>query len=150
MSAAQPDPIRRVRDVYLEFLESRRPQFAAALEAVAAADAGGVLVHCMGGKDRTGLLCALVLRINGVPAEAIADDYGQSERNLADATARWVAAAETDEERDWRLRISAGPAEAMLEVLATLDERYGGADGYLRAAGLDDRSLELLHARLHG
>jgi protein-tyrosine phosphatase len=150
ISAAEPNPVARTRATYIEFLESRRPQFGAALETIARADGGAVLVHCMGGKDRTGLVCALLLRISGVPADEIAQDYGESERNLGEATARWVANAATEEEREWRLRVSAGPPEAMLEVLAELDKRYGGAQEYLRAAGVGDASLERLRTRLRG
>src|SRR5205823_5974074 len=109
---------------------------------------GAVVVHCMGGKDRTGLVCALLLRLAGVAADAIADDYALSERNLAAGAGRWIAEASTDTDRDWRRRVSAGPAEAMAGVLAALDERYGGAEHYLRAAGVEDGAIAALRSRL--
>jgi protein-tyrosine phosphatase len=147
LGARIADPVERTRQVYVRFLEHGRAQFGRAASAVAATD-GGAVVHCMGGKDRTGLVCALLLRLAGVGAEAIADDYGLSERNLAAGAERWIAAAGTDEEREWRRRVSVGPAEAMGGVLAAIEERYGGADGYLRAAGVDDEALAALRARL--
>ena len=61
-----------------------------------------------------------------------------------------VAAAANEEEREWRRRVSEAPREAIVEVLAALDDRYGGAEAYLRAAGVDDESLSRLCERLRG
>ncbi len=47
----------------------------AVLEAIAAAEPGGVLFHCMGGRDRTGMIAMLVLALVGVAPEDIAADY---------------------------------------------------------------------------
>ena len=43
----------------------------------------GVLVHCSAGRDRTGMICALLLGNAGVPAEIVADDYATSVRTMA-------------------------------------------------------------------
>ena len=134
--------------VYLEFLERFRSNFAAAIRAVANAPEGGVLVHCAGGKDRTGLVVALLLELAGVPREEIAADYAISERNLAERTAAWLAQASDDDERERIARIAACPPEAMLGVLDELDRRYGGVREYLRAAGLTDDELDRAGARL--
>ena len=56
-------------------------RFGAALAAIADAD-GPVVIHCMGGKDRTGLVAALLLRLAGVSREAIGADYALSGPNL--------------------------------------------------------------------
>ena len=48
------------RDAYLIFLERFKPNVGAAIRAVADAPEGGVVVHCVGGKDRTGLVVALL------------------------------------------------------------------------------------------
>jgi protein-tyrosine phosphatase len=45
------------------------------LEAIAHAEPGGVLFHCMGGRDRTGMIAMLVLTLVGVAPEDIAADY---------------------------------------------------------------------------
>ena len=134
--------------VYLEFLERFRPNFAAAIRAIADAPDGGVLVHCAGGKDRTGLVVALLLSLAGVPREDIAADYALSERNLAERTAAWLAGAGDDEERERIARIAACPPEAMHGVLDELDRRYGGVREYLRAAGLTDDELDRAASRL--
>jgi protein-tyrosine phosphatase len=47
----------------------------AVLEAIAGAPPGGVLFHCMGGRDRTGMIAMLVLSLVGVAPEDVAADY---------------------------------------------------------------------------
>ncbi|MDO5285502.1 MAG: tyrosine-protein phosphatase [Actinomycetia bacterium] len=48
----------------------------------------GILVHCSAGRDRTGLVCALLLAIAGVTAELIAEDYATSVRVMAQVASR--------------------------------------------------------------
>jgi protein-tyrosine phosphatase len=53
-----------------------------ALRAIASASPG-VLVHCSAGRDRTGMITALLLGNAGVPPAVVADDYAQSVRAMA-------------------------------------------------------------------
>ena len=145
---AAPDYATATRDVYLVFLERFRENVAAAISAVARAPAGAVVVHCMGGKDRTGLVVAFLLRLAGVAEEEIADDYAQSEERLRPRHDLWIAEAGTEAERERIRRIAAAPAAAMLGVLDELERRYGGVEAFLRAAGLSDDDIELARARL--
>ena len=46
---------------------------------IADPDAAPVVVHCMAGKDRTGVVCALTLALLGVSDEDIAADYALTE-----------------------------------------------------------------------
>lgn len=71
---------------YLPHLAALPERTVAVLSAVATAPPGGVLVHCAGGRDRTGLVAAILLRIAGVPDDAIVADYLDSIAN-ADALA---------------------------------------------------------------
>src|SRR5207253_11222368 len=72
------DHVRSVYDAYVRMLELLASNFARAIETVADAPDGCVVVHCFAGKDRTGLTCAMLLRLAGVGAEDIAEDYGLS------------------------------------------------------------------------
>ena len=148
--AAAPDVTASTRDVYLIFLERFAHNVAAAVKAVANAPEGGVVVHCVGGKDRTGLLTAFLLHLAGVSAEDIAADYALSEERLRPRHEGWFAAAESDEELERLQRIAQTPAGSMLGVFEALDERYGGVAGYLRSAGVSDEELALVRARLRG
>jgi protein-tyrosine phosphatase len=144
------DDATATRDVYLLFLEHFKRNAGASLRAVARAPAGGVLVHCVGGKDRTGLLTAFLLDLAGVDRNEVAADYALSEERLRPRHEAWLAAAETEAERERVRRISRTPAAAMIGVFEELDRRYGGVDGYLREAGVTDEELELARARLVG
>jgi len=147
VSRAAPDGASSTRDVYLAFLDRFAPQFAKAISTVAAAPPGGVLVHCMVGKDRTGLVVALLLRLAGVPVAEIAADYAQSEHNLRELTQPWIDDAADEHERARRQLVSATPAAAMEGVLEELDGR-GGVDAYLTAAGVRADELAAIRARL--
>jgi protein-tyrosine phosphatase len=150
VAAAAPDTATATRDVYLVFLERFRANVAAALGAVAGAPEGAVVVHCVGGKDRTGMVTAFLLHLAGVSDEDIADDYALSERRLQPRHERWLAEAGTEEERERIRRIAATPREAILEVLAELERRYGSVEEYLRAGGIADGDLSRARARLRG
>ena len=145
---AAPDAATATRDVYLIFLEHFKRNAAAGIRAVANAPEGGVAVHCVGGKDRTGLLTAFLLYLAGVDVEQIAADYALSEERLRPRHEAWFAEAETDAERERLQRISQTPAESIVGVFEELERRFGSVEGYLRVAGLTDHDLELARARL--
>jgi protein tyrosine/serine phosphatase len=147
-TAAAPDDATATRDAYLIFLERFKDNVAASLRAVAHAPEGGVVIHCVGGKDRTGLLTAFLLHLAGVNDELIAADYALSEERLRERHEAWFEAAETDEELQRLRRIAQTPRESMLGVFAELERRYGGVEGYLREAGVSDEEVELARARL--
>jgi protein-tyrosine phosphatase len=132
---------------YVDFLERNRSRFGEAFVAVADAD-GPVVIHCMGGKDRTGLLAALLLRLAGVAVDEIGEDYALSGPNLAPRTASWLADAPDDLERRRREKLSTTPAIAMARVIENVEERYGSAAGYFEAAGVRPEQIEQLRARL--
>jgi protein tyrosine/serine phosphatase len=147
---AAPDAATATRDVYLIFLERFKRNVGAAVRAVAHAPEGGVVIHCVGGKDRTGLLSAFLLHLAGVADDEIASDYALSEERLRPRHEAWFAAAESDEELERLQRIAQTPAASMSGVFSELEQRYGGVEAYLREAGVTDEELELVRARLRG
>src|SRR5919204_6738683 len=149
-STNAPDFATATRDVYLIFLEHFKHNVATAVRAVADAPEGGVVIHCAGGKDRTGLLVAFLLHLAGVPEAEIAADYALSEERLPPRHEGWFAAAESEEELERLRRIAQTPAESILGVFEELERRYGGAEQYLRSAGTTDQELARARARLHG
>ncbi len=148
ISKAQPDEAGSTRAVYLEMLRLFRPHFVTAVATIARAEDGGVLVHCHAGKDRTGLVVALVLGVVGVPSDVIAADYALSGPNVAASLSFWIDEADDPLEREHRRRVGLAPEQAMIDVLATLDELHGGAAGYLGGGGLAELDLERLWERL--
>jgi protein tyrosine/serine phosphatase len=150
VTEAAPDHVTARREVYLVFLERFRDNVVAAIAAVARAPKGGVVVHCMGGKDRTGLVTALLLHVAGVDDEQIAADYAASEERLRPQLDAWLAEAGTDDERERIRRMGETPAESMIGVLEALERRYGSVEEYLRASGSSEDDLDLVRARLRG
>jgi protein-tyrosine phosphatase len=135
-------------DGYIRMLR-RTERVVAAVAAVADADPEHcVVVHCFAGKDRTGLVSALLLSLAGVPDEVVAADYAASDPGVARLCESWFASAGSAAERELRERICRSPEESMKGVLAWVRESAGGAERYLREAGLTERQLERLRLRL--
>src|SRR5947207_11643502 len=65
-------------DRYIDMLLEGAPSIARALAILAHERAYPVLFHCAAGKDRTGVLAAVILSLLGVPADVVADDYALS------------------------------------------------------------------------
>ena len=147
-AVAAPDVATSTRDVYLIFLEHFKQNVAAGIRAVAQAPEGGVVVHCVGGKDRTGLLTAFLLHLAGVDVEQIAADYALSEERLKPRHEEWFAKAETEAELERLRRIAQTPAASIVGVFEELENRYGSVEGYLRSGGLGDEDLARARARL--
>lgn len=147
-SVRAADHTDATREVYLIFLEHFRPNVAAAVRAVVEAPEGGVVVHCMGGKDRTGLTTAFLLRLAGVGIEDIAADYAISEERLRSRHERWFAEAADEAELERLHRIAATPAASMVGVLEELERRYGSIEGFLRSGGAPADIRERVRARL--
>jgi protein-tyrosine phosphatase len=149
-AAGFPPDTSTLAESYLWMLDRFRGFVAQVMAAVAGAPEGGVLIHCAAGKDRTGLISALLLAVAGVPAETIAADYALTAELLRPRDEAWLAAAAPEEraERKAMLARYAPTAEVMLEVLAGLEERHGGVEGYLLAAGAARADLARLRERL--
>lgn len=148
LGEAAGDDVGFTRVIYLEVLEEHRTNLAHAISTVGRSPAGGVVVHCHAGKDRTGLVTALLLRLAGVSREDVAEDYAVSERNLAVLNEPWILKGEDERERARRRRISATPAAAMDGVLEELERRYGSVREYLRDAGAAEADLAAARGRL--
>jgi len=134
---------------YVDFLERYRDRFGRSFAAVADAE-GTVVVHCMGGKDRTGIVSALLLRLAGVPHAQIGEDYAVTAANLEPSTAKWISELTDPVQRAKWEKLRDTPAEAMVRVVREIESRYGDVASYLRAAGVTDVQIERLRERLVG
>jgi protein-tyrosine phosphatase len=150
-SSRHTDLMLATRDVYLVFLEYFHQLAARVIQTVASAPEGAVVVHCAGGKDRTGLTVAFLLRLARVGLAEIDTDYALSEERLRPRHERWFAEAAGDEEQLERLRrMAVTPAGAMRAVLEELERRHGSIEAYLRAGGAPADLGARIRARLLG
>lgn len=124
-------------------LDYAQNEIRAVLQAIAAAPPGGVLFHCVSGKDRTGLIAALLLTLADVEPDEIVLDYTCSTENLEAA----YLAAFPDEQEATRERVRC-PPEQITNMLAYLNDRYGGVADYLHTIGVTAGELVQLQARL--
>lgn len=121
---------------------------AGVMTAIAAAPDGAVLFHCHAGKDRTGLIAALLLALAGVPAPTIAEDYALSQEYLRPMfDARLSQESDAAKRAQLATMIGATPA-TMLSILEHLDTRHGGAERYLLAAGVAAADIERVRRRV--
>jgi protein-tyrosine phosphatase len=149
-AAAPPEAVSTLAEDYLQMLDRYRQGVAEAMAAIARAPEGVVVIHCAAGKDRTGLISALLLGLVGVPAETIAADYAMTAELLRPRDQAWLEALPPEEraEREALLARYAPTAEVMLTVLEGLGERFGGVEPYLLATGLPRDDLDRLRDRL--
>lgn len=144
------DPLLRS---YLGYLFDRTENVVEAVRLLGHPDAGPALVHCAAGKDRTGVLVALVLDVVGVAREAVITDYALSAEHVEAMFRRWTTASGREMPEDLTPHLPR--AEVIATVLARLDAEHGdggqgGAAAWLRANGLEDDVLARLRDRLRG
>jgi protein-tyrosine phosphatase len=109
-----------------------------------------LVVHCTAGKDRTGIVTAMILSILGVPDAEIAADYHVTSRNIGPILERIRSAPVFRENGlafapDW---IFASEPESMLAFLERLRLDYGDAEGWALAKGLTAGEIAALRAGL--
>lgn len=119
---------------------------------------GPVLIHCVAGKDRTGLLAALTHSLAGVHRDDIVDDYLRTNALTGDrpdvhqTVAAYIAELCGSAPDDETVRYALGcQAEWLDASFRTIEQRHGAIDTYLeQALGVDAETRERLHARLLG
>jgi protein-tyrosine phosphatase len=140
------EPVAFLVERYQEMLDEGGPALAAALEVLADPAAYPAVFHCAAGKDRTGVLAAVVLGLLGVPDDTVADDYGLS-RAAMDALVDWLRAhvpEALDAMTDQPAAFLDAPPRAMHEVLALVRAEHGSMAGYVESIGVDGDTVASL------
>jgi hypothetical protein len=130
---------------YLWYLDVGRQALVAALTTVADPESYPLVFHCTAGKDRTGVLAALVLDILGVRREVIVDDYMLTATRIDLIRARLRRdPAFADQIAQMPDTAPPMPADPMEHFLTEVYRRYGGATEWALAAGVAPESLSRL------
>jgi protein-tyrosine phosphatase len=120
-----------------------------ALEIIAERDNHPLVFHCSAGKDRTGVLAAMVLAAMGVVDEDVVEDYTLSALIMKEIRHRMTsdpeAAPGLKNLPDFQWEAS---AESMAAFLSLLRQEYGSADGYLKANGAGSSLIDRLKVAL--
>ncbi|MGO4597827.1 tyrosine-protein phosphatase [Terrabacter sp. 2RAF25] len=133
---------------YLGYLAQRPDSVVAALRAIATSR-GAAVVHCAAGKDRTGTVVGLALKVADVPDELVIADFAASAERVAAIMGRLRAKpAYADNLKDKTVAQQSPTTETMRMLLATLDERYDGPLGWLAQQGWTTADTERLRRKL--
>jgi protein-tyrosine phosphatase len=131
-------------------LTERSTQLAGAIRTLCEEAHLPTVIFCVSGKDRTGIVSALILSVAGVSESDIALDYAVTEVLLdPDHVERVLPSMLRQGIPEAVARAAfAAPAAVMIETLAFLREEFGGVDRYLVNAGVDPESVDGIRARL--
>lgn len=132
---------------YALIVEIDGPNVARVLNAMAEAEEGAVVLHCHAGKERTGVVAALLLELVGVRDETIVEDFVASDEHLQALYEEWSRRKDDPVKRGQLLasfRSDAAQIEAPLEHI----RRCGGVDTYLLHSGVSADTLSALRSRL--
>ncbi len=152
VSAATDHPLNAVtslEQVYVGILDHFGEPLKAVFTQIAADADAPTLVHCTAGKDRTGVVIALLLDLVNVPRETIVADYamtGDLIAPLLDELRKHAILTGLDVDRHERM-LECRP-ENMQVFLGHLHEKYQGAANYLMGVGLSADQIETLKAAL--
>ena len=146
--AAETADIATLADRYFLLAEFAREPIARCITLLAEAP-GPVVYHCAAGKDRTGVISAVLLSLLGVRDDVIVADYAASRENLDAIIERLLAS------KGYKDMLAALPPdtmhaepETMITLLARVREKYGSMREYVRAAGVDEATVTRLEARV--
>jgi len=140
-----------LRDRYAEIVLDRAPEIGRIFRSLAHEGGLPAVIHCAAGKDRTGVVCAVVLLALGVDEPTVLDDY--------ELTSEYAAAARVEELTAKLSGSGLPPAvtagllgtsrSALADAIARLREEHGDVEGYLvGAAGVAPTDLTALRERL--
>ena len=137
---------------YCEVLTGRQAALSEALTAIADAKPGAVLFHCTVGKDRTGVLAALLLATVGASADDIVDDYalttGRIDGIRKGMLAKFAADGLADIDGQTMVSLFSSNPSTMRGMLDFVDSRFGGIEAYLHILDPEGTLRKKLRARM--
>ncbi|MFN8372229.1 MAG: tyrosine-protein phosphatase [Anaerolineae bacterium] len=136
-------------EMYTFMLEECKPHVGEIFSTIAKHNAPTTVFHCYAGKDRTGLIAAMLLGLAGTPEDAIIEDYALTGEYLAERIekVRAYASALGEDTSRFDLLFASSP-QTMRVTLDYLRERYGDIPNYLRSCGVSDEHVNTLRAML--
>jgi protein-tyrosine phosphatase len=138
--------------VYRYIIDACGKTLGETIKLLCAPEAFPALVHCSAGKDRTGIVVALILAVLGVPDDVIAADYGLSGGYLDQENTPAIGQVKASSGLGDRLTtgLLASPPPLISGVLARVRTSWGSVDEYLLSHGLTEADLASLRAALAG
>lgn len=135
-------------DRYVALVGLAQEQIARTVQIIADSE-GGSVYHCAAGKDRTGIVSAILLGLLGVRSEIIVADYAATKENLDQIIDRLMST------RGYETMLGELPPDTlhaepatMIGLLEGIEREYGSTRAYARDAGIEDATIDRLQAKL--
>ncbi len=142
-------PEQLMSSLYRRMLELNRKYVANVLTAIARARPGGVLVHCHAGKDRTGLIIAVLLGSLGASKETVLKDYAYSNALMNQKRTNLLADSSlTSDHRAYLAILTSSLPGSMLLTINYLERAYGSIERFLQTTPLQSADFSALRDRL--
>lgn len=140
-----------LHELYVRLIEHAAPRIGSLYTELARPDGLPAVFHCHAGKDRTGIVAALLLELVGVDRDAVLDDYELTARFRlrAHQEGTYRRLLDSGISAEAAAGVLAAPRWAMATALEDLDRRFGGIEPYLAGpAGMSPADVEVLRDRL--
>jgi protein-tyrosine phosphatase len=131
---------------YLDLTAEGQTELRTAVGLLAEPAAAPAVIHCGGGRDRAGILSALILGLLDVSDDAIAVDYARSQEAAAKTAA--LISRRQGTPFTHAPEFAETPAEAMRIVLRELRRQHGSIAGYARSIGIPAAAITTLRAHM--
>jgi protein-tyrosine phosphatase len=140
-----------LHELYVRLIEHAAGRIGELFTELATPDGLPAVFHCHAGKDRTGIVAALLLELAGVDREVVLDDYELTSRFRlrAHQEGTYRRLLDSGISPEAAAGVLAAPRWALAKALEELDRRFGGIEPYLTGpAGMSKADIEALRARL--
>lgn len=107
-----------------------------------------VIFHCTAGKDRTGMITAIILSFLGVPDEEIVQDYTLSANVYAQMNDHKAMVGALSQRSLNPKTFLGAPPQVMRDTLEAIREDYGSVEGYMTWIGFGPEKQEQLRKAL--
>ncbi|TLG74208.1 tyrosine-protein phosphatase [Culicoidibacter larvae] len=141
IASGNGDVPKSLGDMYIATLKSGQEYFKQIFKLMLEDKNATVLFHCSAGKDRTGMVAAMLLMLAGVEEQTIIEDYAISARYLSPIMDQF--SVENDASLSHFLN---SDAENIKMFIDAINKDYGGIEAYLKLCGLRDEEITNLRA----
>ncbi len=139
----EPDTPAAMRNFYRSFVRDHRNEWSRLLDMLCTSEAHPAVLHCAGGKDRTGVAIAIVLTALGVPRDAVMQDYLETNS----AVDQWIGADHPNGLPKFFLSVMRADPSYLDAAFSEIEAAFGGFESYLmNHLHVSGRQRELLEA----
>jgi protein-tyrosine phosphatase len=143
---AKTEHCPNLSEVYRVYLDTCQQPLGMIISAIADSPTTTAF-HCYAGKDRTGIVAALLLSVAGVEDKVIAQDYAETNEHIRHLVAEWREnTIKNNRDLAKMERDSAAAPETILDSLTYIRQNYVGVEEYLQLCGVSSQQLQAIKA----